>query len=198
MGTSARADRTLTVSGAAEWAPRVGDYSIPSSDAPPFGRPVCSTRLCCTMGRRASQSEHPALPVHGINPAAHPPRLSTGFPACSLRRLAGAISPVVIRTRHRAQVLIRSDNEMSRLVAGQCRIVLLQTRSHLISRRELMPKLPAHVVTVFQHRRVHSDDACRPRCSQEALNCGMFLYRVWGSAGRCRQRYSNNSHTGTD
>jgi hypothetical protein len=26
----------------------------------------------------------------------------------------------------------------------------------------------------------------------------MFLYRVRGSAGRCRQRYSNDSHSGTD
>ena len=69
----------------------------------------------------------------------------------------------------------------------RCRIVPLHTRSHLISRAVLIPRLPAHVVTVFQHRRVRSGDACRPHCSQEALNCGMFLYRVCGSAGRCRQ-----------
>jgi hypothetical protein len=59
MGTSPRGDRTLTVSGAAEWAPRVGDYSISRNVR--LMHPYPRLTMWRETGRRESHSAHREL-----------------------------------------------------------------------------------------------------------------------------------------
>src|ERR1700689_2965243 len=74
---------------------------------------------------------------------------------------AGAVSPIVIRAGHRAQVVVCGQHEMSRFVDGQLWMVLHQARGHLTTRGALIPEFPAHVVAVFQDRRIRSGDPRR-------------------------------------
>jgi hypothetical protein len=64
-----------------------------------------------------------------------------------------------------------------------------QPRGHLSACGGLIPKLPAHVPAVAQHRRIRSGDARRPYGGQEVRD---------GGAGRGGQAYGKNDSSGTD
>jgi hypothetical protein len=102
---------------------------------------------------------------------------------------AGAVSPVVIRAGHRAQVVVGGQDELSRLVDGQLWMVLRQARGHLRTQGVLIPEFPAHVVAVCQHRRIRSGDAHRPYGGQEVRD---------GGASRRGQGYGDDGSSGTD
>src|ERR1700759_266899 len=109
---------------------------------------------------------------------------------------AGAVSPIVIRAGHRAQVVVCGQHEMSRFVGGQLWMVSHQARGHLNTRGVLIPKFPANLVAVAQHRRIRSGDARSPYGGQEVRDGGRLRYR--GSAGRRGQAYANDGSSGTD
>src|ERR1700733_1598656 len=64
-----------------------------------------------------------------------------------------------------------------------------QARGHLTTRGVLIPEFPAHVVAVFQYRRIRSGDARRPYGAQEVRD---------GGAGRRGQAHGNDGSKGTD
>jgi len=93
---------------------------------------------------------------------------------------------------------------MSRLVGGQLWIVPRQARGHLTTRGVLIPKVPAHVVAVAQHRWIRSGDAGRPCGGQEVLGCVVLRYRAGAGrrdrvgAGWRGQAYGYDGSSGTD
>src|ERR1700742_793572 len=110
---------------------------------------------------------------------------------------AGAVCPVVIRAGgHRAQLVVRGQDELSGLVAGQLWMVLHQACGYLSPRHLPNPQSPAHLGAVFEHRRIPSGDSRRPCGGQEVLRCGGWRYRA--RAGRCGQTYCDDGSNGTD
>jgi hypothetical protein len=69
--------------------------------------------------------------------------------------------------------LIRSKAEFIRFVGGQCRIVLLQSRSRPFTGVAAVSNLPAHVATILQQRWFYSVDACGLHGRKEARRIGV-------------------------
>jgi len=114
----------------------------------------------------------------------------SGLSSASAAALAPrAVSPRVIRAGRRAQIVIRGQHELSRLVGGQLWVVSHQPCGHLSARGGLIPKLPAHVPAVAHYRRIRSGDARRAYGGQEVRG---------GGAGWGGQRYGKNDSSGTD
>ena len=114
-------------------------------------------------------------------------------------RLAGAVSPVVIRAAGlRAQAVVCGRRELPCLLAGQLRMVVHQARGDLSTRHHPNPQSPAHAVAVFQHRRIRSGDARRACGGQEVRDgLGLRHYRA-GAKKRRGQAYGNGGSSATD
>ena len=93
--------------------------------------------------------------------------------------------------------MVCGQDELSRLVGGQLWMVLHQVCGYLSTRHLPNPQSPAHLVAVFQHRRIRSGDA-RRACGGQEVRDGLGLRYYRAGASRRGQAYGDDGSNGTD